>query len=87
LVAAWNHAARPLFCFAFDSINNQRQPHGSTPKPLKDTMHSISHPQPVKALVQSSSKKQPRKPLSVWKPQSSGLTREEIRTMIIDQIG
>jgi hypothetical protein len=49
-------------------------------------MKSTTHSTPAKAL-QSSSKRQPRKPAALWQPQSGSLTREEIRAIVIDQIG
>jgi len=49
-------------------------------------MQSITHSKLVKAL-QPSPKRQPRKPASPWQPQSGSLTREEIRAIVIDQIG
>ncbi len=76
-----------IVCLAFDFIDNEQQPHGPGPKPLKDKMQSISHSKPAKALSQPSPKRLPRKPASLWQPQSAGLTREEIRAIIIDQIG
>lgn len=75
-----------IVCVAFDIIDNEQQPHGPGPKPLEDIMQSISHSKPAKAL-QSSSKRQPRKPAALWQPQSGSLTREEIRAIVIDQIG
>jgi len=74
-------------CSLLHFINNRQRQHGSRPKPLKDTMQTTSHPKPIKALSQSLPKKQPRKAISPWQPQSGGLTREEIRAIIIDQIG
>jgi hypothetical protein len=50
-------------------------------------MQSIYHPEPLKALSRPLPNKQPRKPVPPWKPLSGGLTREEIRAIIIDQIG
>jgi hypothetical protein len=87
LVAAWNPAARSSFCSAFDSIDNKQQPHGPRPKPLKDTMHTQSHAKPVKTLAKPSPKKPSHKALASWQPLPSGLTSEEIRAIIIDQIG
>jgi hypothetical protein len=49
-------------------------------------MQSISHSKPAKSL-QSSSKRKSRKPAALWQPQSGSLTREEIRAIVIDQIG
>lgn len=50
-------------------------------------MLTASHPKPAKALSQPLPKKQPRNSVSPWKPSTIGLTREEIRAIIIDQIG
>jgi hypothetical protein len=91
LVAAWNHAADPSFCSAFDPIDNQRQRHGS-PKPLKDTMHTLPYTKPAKMLSQPLPNNQLRKSISTksvstWQPQQSSLTREEIRAIVLDQIG
>jgi hypothetical protein len=86
LVAAWNPAAHSSFCSAFDFINKQ-PPHGSMPKRLRETMQTQSHAKPVKALAKSLPKKPSRKALSSWQPLPSGLTSEEIRAIIIDQIG
>lgn len=50
-------------------------------------MQIISQNKPVKTLLQPLPKKQPRKSAALWQPLSSGLSREEIRAIIIDQIG
>ena len=49
-------------------------------------MQSITQSKLVKAL-QPSPKRQPRKPAALWQPQSGSLTREELRAIVIDQIG
>jgi hypothetical protein len=85
LVAAWNHPAHSSFCLAFDFIN-KHQPHGSRPKPLKDAMQTITYTKPAKVLSHPVPKKQ-HKPAATWQPQQTSLTREEIRAIIIDQIG
>lgn len=77
----------PSFCSALDSINNQQQWHGSPPKSLKDAMYTIPSTKPVKVLSQTSPKKQSRKSISTWQPQQSSLTREEVRAIILEQIG
>jgi hypothetical protein len=87
LVAAWNYAVDPSFCSALDFINNQQQWHGSPPKSLKDTMYTIPYTKPVKVLSQPLPKKQPRKSISTWQPQQTSLTREEVRAIILEQIG
>ena len=69
------------------STDNERQPHGPGPKPLKDIMQSVTHSKPTKALSRPSSKRQQQEPTSAWRPQAAGLTREEIRAIVIDQIG
>jgi hypothetical protein len=86
LVAAWNKAALPSFASHPILLTTKQQPHGPGPKPLEDKMQSITHSKLVKAL-QPSPKRQPRKPASPWQPQSGSLTREEIRAIVIDQIG
>jgi hypothetical protein len=50
-------------------------------------MQHISHSKPVKALSQPLPKRQPRQSVSPWQPQPGSLTREEIRAIVIDQIG
>jgi hypothetical protein len=77
----------PSFCPAFDFINNQRQWHGSPPKSLKDTMYTIPSSKPVKVLSRPSPQKQPCKSTSTWQPQQTSLTREEVRAIILEQIG
>ena len=76
----------PIVCVASDVVDNKQQRHGPGPKPPEDNMKSIAHSKPAKAL-QPSPKKQPRKPSAPWQPQSGSLTREEIRAIVIDQIG
>jgi hypothetical protein len=86
LVAAWNRAALASFASQPMPSTTKQQPHGLRPKPLEDIMQSITHSKLVKAL-QPSPKRQPRKPAALWQPQSGSLTREEIRAIVIDQIG
>jgi hypothetical protein len=86
LVAAWNNAAQSSFCSAVDIIN-KHQLHGPRPKPLEDAMQTITHTKPVKVLPHSMPKRPAHKPASTWQPQQTTLTREEIRAIIIDQIG
>jgi hypothetical protein len=86
LVAPWNRAAHSSFCSAFDFINKHQQ-HGSKPKPLEDPMQTIPHTKPVKALSHPIPRRPSHKPASTWQPQQTSLTREEIRAIIIDQIG
>jgi len=50
-------------------------------------MYTISYTKPVKTLSQPLPKKQPHKSLSAWRPQQTTLTREEIRAIILEQIG
>ena len=50
-------------------------------------MHTIPHMKPSKAIPQTSPKKQPSKPNSTWQPQQTSLTREEVRAIILEQIG
>lgn len=76
-----------VVCSAFDDLNNKQQLRGPAPKPLKDIMQTITQKTPVKMLLQPLPKKQSRKSATPWQPLSSGLTREEIRAIIIDQIG
>jgi hypothetical protein len=54
---------------------------------FKDTMKTIAHTKPVKAPFQPSTPKQPRKCGTTWQPHQSSLTREEIRAIILEQIG
>jgi hypothetical protein len=49
-------------------------------------MQSQSLSKPVRALSQPLPKKLPRKP-TPWQPEPGGLTREEVRAIVIDQIG
>ncbi|MGO4526356.1 hypothetical protein AB4097_16005 [Microvirga sp. 2MCAF35] len=56
-------------------------------KPLEDPMYTKSHTKPVKTLSQPLPKKPPHKSLSAWQPQQTTLTREEIRAIILEQIG
>ena len=49
-------------------------------------MQFITHSKPAKAM-QPLPKRHPRKPAALWQPQSGSLTREEIRAIVIDQIG
>jgi hypothetical protein len=74
-----------IVCVASDATDNKQQPRGPRPKPPEDTMQSITHSKPAKAMQPS--KRQPRKPAALWQPQSGSLTREEIRAIVIDQIG
>ncbi len=50
-------------------------------------MQTITHTKPVKALPHPMAKRPAHKPASPWQPQQTTLTREEIRAIIIDQIG
>jgi len=50
-------------------------------------MQIISHTKPARTLLQSAPKKQPRKSIPSWQPLATGLTREEIRAIILEQIG
>ena len=50
-------------------------------------MYTIPYTKPVKMLSQPLPKKQPRKSLATWQPQQTSLTREEIRAIILEQIG
>jgi hypothetical protein len=54
---------------------------------LKEAMQILAQNKPLKTLSQPLPKKQPRKSVTPWQPLSGGLTREEIRAIIIDQIG
>jgi hypothetical protein len=78
--------AHSSFCSAFDIINKHK-PHGPGPKPLEDSMQTTNHAKPVKALSHPVPKRQLSKPVTPWQPQQTSLTREEIRAIIIDQIG
>ncbi|WP_160310448.1 hypothetical protein [Microvirga vignae] len=49
-------------------------------------MDTIPYTKPAKVLSQPLPKKQ-TKALSTWQPQQSSLTREEIRAIILEQIG
>ena len=76
-----------VVCSAFDDLNNNKQQlRGPEPKLLKDIMQTITQKKPVK-MLQPLPKKQSRKSATPWQPLSSGLTREEIRAIILDQIG
>jgi hypothetical protein len=50
-------------------------------------MKTIPHTKPVKALFRPSTTKPPRQSSLTWQPQQSSLTREEIRAIILEQIG
>ena len=50
-------------------------------------MTPLSQTKPAKPQPQPSSSTQPQKSTIGWRPQVSSLTREEIRAIIIDQIG
>ena len=50
-------------------------------------MQAITHTKPVKVLPHPMPKRPAHKPASTWQPQQTTLTREEIRAIIIDQIG
>jgi hypothetical protein len=50
-------------------------------------MYTIPNKKPAKALSLLSPKKQPRKSTSTWQPQQTSLTREEIRAIVLEQIG
>ncbi|MEE1610358.1 hypothetical protein [Microvirga sp. CF3016] len=50
-------------------------------------MKTIAHTKPVKASFQPSTSKQPHKSGTAWQPHQSSLTREEIRAIILEQIG
>jgi hypothetical protein len=50
-------------------------------------MQTVTHTKPVKAMSQPIPKRPAHKPASTWQPQQTSLTREEIRAIIIDQIG
>ena len=49
-------------------------------------MQTITYTKPAKVLSHPVPKKQ-HKPATTWQPQQTSLTREEIRAIIIDQIG
>ncbi len=57
------------------------------PESTKDIMKTISHTKPAKARLQASATTPPRKSSLTWQPQQSSLTREEIRAIILEQIG
>ncbi len=76
-----------VVCSAFDDLNNKQQPCGPGPKPLKDIMQTITQKKPAKMLLQPLPKKPSRNAPTPWQPLASGLTREEIRAIILDQIG
>jgi hypothetical protein len=50
-------------------------------------MYTIPSPKPVKVLSRPSPQKQPCKSTSTWQPQQTSLTREEVRAIILEQIG
>jgi hypothetical protein len=50
-------------------------------------MYTIPHTKPVKTLSQPLPKKQPHKSLATWRPQQTTLTREEIRAIVLEQLG
>ncbi|MBL0402605.1 hypothetical protein JKG68_01330 [Microvirga aerilata] len=50
-------------------------------------MQTITYTKPAKVLSQPMPKKQPYKTAATWQPHQTSLTREEIRAIIIDQIG
>jgi len=50
-------------------------------------MKTIHQTKPVKAAFQASTAKHPRKSSLTWQPHQSSLTREEIRAIILEQIG
>ncbi|MFC4172766.1 hypothetical protein ACFOYU_11940 [Microvirga sp. GCM10011540] len=50
-------------------------------------MQTLSYSKPAPALSRPLTKKKLRKPVSTWQPQQTILTRDEIRAIIIDQIG
>jgi hypothetical protein len=50
-------------------------------------MQTTTYTKPVKVLSHSMPKRPAHKPASTWQPQQTSLTREEIRAIIIDQIG
>ena len=56
-------------------------------EPPKDIMKTLSHSKPTEARLQLSTTKPPRKASLTWQPQQSTLTREEIRAIILEQIG
>ena len=68
-------------------INDKQKLRGFKPQPPKDIMQTVTHSKPAKALSRPSSPKKPRQPGAQWTPQPSGLSRDEIRAIIIDQIG
>jgi hypothetical protein len=86
LVAAWNHAAHPSFA----RIRYPRQPTTAAwlkAETAQGHLQTLPQPQLAKVLSQPLPKKLSRKPVSPWKPLTVSLTRDEIRAMIIDQIG
>ncbi len=51
-------------------------------------MQTQSHPTPAKALSRLIPRKpEPRQTASTWKPQEVGLTRQELRDIVIDLVG
>ena len=50
-------------------------------------MQTVNHQQFIKVQSQPSPKDRPRKSAATWQPHQTSLTREEIRAIIIDQIG
>jgi len=50
-------------------------------------MKIIPQTKPVKAAFQASTATPPRKSNPTWQPHQSGLTREEIRAIVLEQIG
>ncbi|MBQ0823669.1 hypothetical protein HPT29_019540 [Microvirga terrae] len=50
-------------------------------------MKTLSHSKPAEGRLQLSTTKPPRKASLTWQPQQSTLTREEIRAIILEQIG
>lgn len=57
------------------------------PGPPKDIMKTISQKKPVKAAFQTPATKHQHKSSPTWQPHQSSLTREEIRAIILEQIG
>ena len=86
LVIPWNQGGAYIVCSAFD-FHQQTAAARLQAEALKDTMQHIAHTKPVKTLSQPLPKRQPRQSASPWQPQPGSLTREEIRAIVIDQIG
>jgi hypothetical protein len=87
LVAAKSRSAF-IVCAASDPLNDERQPRGPRAEAAEGkAMTLLIQTKPAKPQPQPLPKTQPQKSAIGWRPQVSSLTREEIRAIIIDQIG